>query len=338
MDNAYEQMKNRFLLELDKVGPGFVSADQFDIIGKCIDRAAFDFDVTTKQTALVPAPDPIPMLVKTYIVVKRTEGLSDGTLSNYARSLKYFFLWVRKQPQDVTANDIRMYLYEYKQQRQISDRTLDKLREYICWFFTWAHTEEYIPRNPGRSVKGIKYEQKERSALTQIELEYLRMACETPREKAILEFLYSTGCRVSELVGVKMSDIDWRNRSVHLFGKGRKHRTSYLNAKCDVALSEYVSGRAWHSEYLFASDRQPHGKLSKDTIEATIREIAARSKVTKHITPHVIRHTTATQAVNNGMAIEDVSKLLGHASVATTMIYAKVSDESVKNKHVKCVI
>lgn len=335
--NAYEQMKNRFMLELEDRSLG-LSCEQMVEIGKALDCAAYQYEVAVKETALTVAPDPIPMLVKTYIVVKKTEGLSDGTLSNYAHTLKSFFLWVKKQPHEVTANDIRMFIYDYQQKRRVSDRTMDKYREFICWFFHWAHTEEYIPRDPSRSVKGIKYETKQRQALTQIELEYLRMACETPRDKAIIEFFYSTGCRVSELIGVKKGDIDWKRNSVHLFGKGKKHRTSFINAKCEVALNEYLKNREDESDYLFVSERSPHEQLSKYAIENVIRRLSEKSGLTKKITPHILRHTTATQAVNNGMAIEEVSKLLGHANVATTMIYAKVSQETVQMQHTKCVI
>lgn len=335
--NAYEQMKNQFFFELNHYFSTLTS-EQLKIVGKALDKAAFAYEVAIKETTLTIVDDPVPALVKTYIVIKKTEGLSEGTLSNYYNTLKHFFLFVRKQPHEVTANDIRIFIYGYQQRKQVSDRTLDKYREYICWFFSWAHSEEYIPKNPGRSVKGIKYEQKERQALSQIELEYLRLACTTPRNKAILEFLYSTGCRVSELIRVKKSDVDWRNNTVHLLGKGKKHRTSFINARCEVALREYTKTRIDNSDYLFVSERAPHEQIQKCTVEKIIRELSDRAGLHKHITPHIIRHTTATQAVNNGMAIEDVSKLLGHASVATTMIYAKVSQETVRTQHIKCVI
>lgn len=322
--NTYEQFKNRFLVELENSIPNLARVHLYSI-GQVLDRAAYPYDISVKETSLVPSHDLIPSLVKTYIVVKKTEGLSDGTLSNYARILKAFFLWVRKPPEEVTANDIRMFLYDYGQHRKISGRTLDKYREFVCWFFHWAHVEEYIPKDPGRAVKEIKHEVKPRQALSQIELEYLRLACKTVREKSILEFLYSTGCRVSELTIVKKSDVNFGDGTVHLFGKGRKHRTSFINAKCEVTLKEYLKTREDNNEYLFVSMRKPHNQLTKGAIEKIIKELANSSAVTKHVTPHILRHTTATQAVNNGMAIEDVSKLLGHANVATTMIYAKIS-------------
>ena len=183
---------------------------------------------------------------------------------------------VRKQPQFITANEIRKFLYEYQEQKGVSYRTIDKYREYITRFFTWAHDEGYIPNNPARNIAAIKYEEKPREALTQVELEYLRMACETLRERAIIEFLYSTGARVSELAVIKKNDINWYEKSVHLFGKGRKHRISFLNAKAEVALIKYLESRNDECEYLFVTMKRPYRNLSKDGIEKIVRNIARR--------------------------------------------------------------
>lgn len=333
--NNYERMKHVFMMELNKMG---VKIDIINAATNALDRAAYPYEIVVKETALSTEVNPIPQLVKIYLVVKKTEGLSDGTLENYMRILTTFFLQVKKSPQDIEAADIRMFIYAYKQMHNISDRTLDKYRQMICWFFQWAHSEEYIQKNPAKSIKAIKHEIKERVALTQIELEYLRMACKTSREKAILEFMYSTGCRVSELIAVKLSDINWQEREVHLFGKGKKHRTSYLNAKCVVTLKEYLKTRNDECDFLFVTERRPYRSLSKEATEKIIRLLSEKSSITKRVTPHILRHTTATQAVNNGMAIEDVSKLLGHANVNTTLIYAKTSKEKVQNEHKRCVV
>lgn len=335
--NDYEQMKNLFLVQLQELNPGMMP-DEYNVITKALDLAVTNYDISKKKTDVIPYVEPIPMLVKTYLVVKKTEGLAKGTLENYARILIKFFSWIRKPPEEITANDIRLFIYNYQRFRHVSDRTLDKYRETICWFFTWAHMEEYLPRNPGRSIKPIKYEIKERQALSQIELEYLRMACETVRDRAMLEFMYSTGCRVTELANVKKADIDWHEKTVHLFGKGRKHRTSYINAKCEVTLKEYLKQRNDECEYLFVTLRKPYRKMTKCAIEKVMRLMSERSRVDKHVCPHIIRHTTATQALNHGMPLEDVSKLLGHSSVDTTLIYAKTARSKVQAEHIRCVV
>ena len=279
-------------------------------------------------------------MVKTYLVCKKMAGLADGTVNNYKIILNVFFDKVKKEPQFVTANEIREFLYLYQEQKGVSRRTIDKYREYITRFFTWAYNEEYIQNNPAKNIAAIKYEEKPREALTQVELEYLRMACATIRERAIIEFLYSTGARVSELATIKKNDINWYEKSVRLFGKGRKHRTSFLNAKAEVALKKYLESRSDDNEFLFVSMKKPYRSIAKDGIEKIVRNIANRvfDNIGKRITPHILRHTTATTALQSGMPIADISKLLGHESIDTTMIYAKSSIEDVRSGHKKHIV
>lgn len=335
--NVYEQMRVAYLVELEKEMPG-TPAEILTRFSNVLDRVAQRFDIAPKETALTTQVDPIPELVKTYIIVKKTEGLSKGTLTNYALILRAFFTWCHKSVSEVTANDIRVFLYEYSLHRKVSDRTLDKYRQMLCWFFGWAYEEEYIPRNPAKSIKAIKHEVKERQALTQLEMEQLRSGCETVRDRAVLELMYSTGCRVSELAGLKRSDINWQDGTVHLFGKGKKHRTSYLNARATVALKAYLRARTDSNDALIVTERAPHKPVSKETIESLFRRIAETSGIGRKVTPHIIRHTTATIAVNAGMPIEDVSKLLGHASVNTTLIYAKPTAVKIKSEHIRYVV
>lgn len=335
--NMYEQMRSAYLVELSKGMPS-ITGETMELMCAALDRVSQRYEIREKEMALAVDTDPIPALVKTYIVVKKTEGLSNGTLQNYVLILRSFFSRCRKRPEEVTANDIRVFLYEYSMERKISDRTMDKYRQMICWFFGWAHSEEYIQRNPARTIKAIKHEIRERQALTHLEMEQLRGGCETLRDRAILELMYSTGCRVSELSGIKYSDVRWNEGTVHLFGKGRKHRTSYLNARATVALKAYMGTRRDDCDALIVTERAPYRQVSKETIEAVIRRICEKSGLGRKVTPHIIRHTTATIAVNAGMPIEDVSKLLGHASVNTTMIYAKPTAGKIKSEHIRCVV
>lgn len=331
----YEQMRNDYLAALSDV-----SEIDISIALKILDKVAASYDVQQRKVDSTICDGELPDMVKTYLVCKKMAGLSSGTLENYKIILNVFFKEIKKQPQFITANEIRGFLYIYQEQKGVSYRTIDKYREYITRFFTWAHNEGYISNNPAANIASIKYEEKPREALTQVELEYLRMACETVRERAIVEFLYSTGARVSELTIIKKSDVNWYEKSVRLFGKGRKHRISFINAKAEVALKKYLESRNDDCEYLFVTVKKPYRNLSKDAIEKIVRNIANRASknVDKHITPHILRHTTATMALQSGMPISDISKLLGHESIDTTMIYAKSSIEDVRSGHKKYIV
>lgn len=207
-------------------------------------------------------------------------------------------------------------------------------------FYSWMHIEGYIEKNPMLAVNKIKYEKKPRKPCTQTDLEYLRMACKTPKQKAILEVLYSTGCRVGELVILKKSDIDWQEKTVHLFGKGKKHRVSFLNAKAEVALKEYLNSRKDDNEYLFVSDRKPYNEMHKSGIQKIMREMAERAgdNINKKVSPHVLRHTTATKLYESGVDLSSIQTILGHQNINTTTIYTHNSLDHVKMEHRKAVI
>lgn len=328
----YEQLRRDFLTEASKseiLTPLEATA--------VLDQVAPQYEILEKNDMC--ANGTIPKEVTDYLACKKMEGLAHTTLNNYELILTIFFDTIHKSIQNITTNDIRTFLYNYQEERNIARSTLDKYRQYIAHFFTWLHKEGMLPLNPTTTLAPIKHEQKARQSLTQIELEYLRLACRTPRDTAILEFLYSTGARVSELTTVKKSDIDWYEKTVLLVGKGNKQRISFLNAKAEVALRRYLESREDNSEYLFVSLKKPHGQLTKCAIEKAVRTLASRTEeVHKKVTPHVFRHTTATVALQNGMPIADISKLLGHESIETTMIYAKSSLEDVRVGHRKYVV
>ncbi|MCI7322377.1 MAG: tyrosine-type recombinase/integrase, partial [Lachnospiraceae bacterium] len=287
----------------------------------------------------IPYGSDIPETVEIYIVAKKISGLSEKTLYLYLMVLKDFFHTVCKKPEKVTASDIRLYLYQYQKVHGTSNRTLDCRRTIICSYFNWMASEEYIIRNPAINIQPIKYERRHKRAMSQLDLEKVRLECKTKREKAIVEMLYSTGCRVTELERLNISDIDFETKEVMLFGKGSKHRTSYLNAKAEVALKDYLNTRSDSNPALFVYERQPYGRLKKSGIEFVIRKIMQRtSGVSSHVTPHTFRHTTATTALDRGMNIVDVSKLLGHSKVETTMEYITTNSDSIKSNHKICVI
>lgn len=330
----YENLKSQLVGRL---------SDHFDVanisyILEQLDIVMFDYDLIQKERGLIIYENGVPEILKTFIACKKVEGKSMASLQNYLLILKLFFMMVQKPLDKITSNDIRVFLNQYQQMRDISNRTLDQYQTYIKSFFTWCFDEEYLERNIAKKLKPVKYTRKERESLTQFELEKLRSVCETKRDTAIVEFLYSTGCRVSELCNVKINDIDWNTKEVNVLGKGSKWRTTFLNAKSEFALKEYLKERDDESEYLFVSERKPHNKLKKDGIDKRFRELSELANIGKKITPHVLRHTNATTGLQNGMPVTDVQKILGHERIDTTMVYAKVSLTEVHNNHRKYVI
>lgn len=324
-----------FLAKLD----GKINDNDLATVLRELESFASNYDIEKKQTELVEYSCNTPPCYNAYLVSKKIEGLSDQTLKAYDMCLTHFFRNISKPLELVTANDIRIYLYEYQKTRGISNRTLDGKRLILNTFLDWCRAEKYIQENPCEQIKPIKYERKEREPLTSIELELVRDACVTKRERAIIEVFYSTGCRVSELVNLKISDIDFQNGEVHLFGKGKKHRTSYLNAKAEVALKKYMwSERKGNSNAVFTGNRSPYNPLRKTSIEQIVRRIGERSGIERRVYPHLIRHTTATDALDRGMNVAEIQKILGHEKLDTTMIYAKICQDSVKYNHRKYIV
>lgn len=335
----YEQLRD----ELKVLLSHNLDPSELELTLHCVDSVMEKYEITRKSTELVVYDyNQVPELLNIYMSCKKIEGMSEQSIVNYGRALRNFFMYVHKAPADITTNDIRLYLYNYQQLRNISNRSLDKYRMYICTFFTWAFDNEYLPSNPTKKLPKIKFVPKPRESMSQIELEYIRGACKTLREKAIVEFLYSTGCRVSELCGATKADVNWAANpvTVHLFGKGQKHRNSYLNAKAEVALRTYLESRADNCDALFCTEKGEKHKLGKGQVEKIIKKIVARAELNtnKRISPHVFRHTTATTALNNGMPIEEIQALLGHSNIGTTMIYAHTNEEAVKMSHKHSVV
>ena len=330
----YESLKTELLVKLLEK----FNCNEINEITAILDLVVSNYEITKKITTVAVYNSHIPEAVKTFMACKKIEGYSDGTLINYKNLLMNFFTFINKDIKDITTNDIRVFLYKYQETRAISNRTLCKYQDNLKAFFAWCFNEDFVEKNIASKLKPIKYEEKPRQALTQLELEQVRDACTNPRDKAIIEFFYSTGCRVSELCIVKKSDINWADNTVHLFGKGSKHRVSFINAKAEYALKQYLATRDDDSEYLFVSLRKPYDKLNKCGVEKIIRNIADKINIDKKLSPHIIRHTTCTQALKSGMPVDEIQKMVGHAHISTTMIYAKTDIENVRASHQKYII
>lgn len=329
-----EQFVNGFMTKME----GNLSQEEMQTVYKELVMYVQNFDIQKRTTEVAKYTGYLPECYKTYFVCRKIEGISLNTLALYNLYLDDFFRSLSKDVKEITANDIRVYLYTVQKERQISNRTLDGRRAAIHAFFEWMTNEGYIDKNPCRSVSKIKYERNERKPLSGMEMEMIRGACRDTRDKALIEFFYSTGCRVTELVRMDKDDVDLEKREAQLFGKGNKHRKSYLNARTVFYLKEYIKGRDDSCEALFVTKRRPHVRMKKEAVEKAIREIGKESGIGRRLYPHLIRHTTATDALERGMPITEIQKILGHENIATTMIYAEVAQENVKADHRKYII
>lgn len=331
MCKMIEKIINDVIVKLN----GQISTEEILKVRDILSITLNEYEFTSKSRQLSCVV--IPECLNIYLATKKIEGKSDGTIGLYKLYLNEFIRIIQKPLENITANDVRMYLYLVQENRNISKRTLDSRRTIICTFLGWCAAEGYIPKNPAINIKPIQYERKERVPLTDIQLEKVRSACNTLRETAMIEVLYSSGCHVTELARLNISDVNFATREIKLYGKGDKHRTSYLSAKAIVALQAYIESRTDNCESLFISERKPYKRMAKSGLEAIIRKLGKRCDIT-HLHPHLFRHTIATDCLKRGMDITALQKMLGHRSLETTMIYAKVNDETVKTSHDKYVI
>lgn len=202
-------------------------------------------------------------------------------------------------------------------------------------FFSWLTDQEYIQKNPMRNIKQTKVEKRVRKALSDEELERLRCVCETPREKAIVEFMYSTGCRVSEVESVNISDINWSKRSLMVIGKGNKEREVYLNARAILMLHNYLATRTDNNSALFVCSKGEHARMGVRSLQKTIKELGKRAEISKNVHPHILRHTLATNLLRSGVPLSVVQRILGHENCSTTEIYCQLAQEDVQIAHRK---
>ena len=295
------------------------------------DIVSADYDINRRSMEIVPVGG-MPEVVRVYLATKAVENLSRNTLQQYKWKLSDFFNVVIKPLDAITANDIRLYLYQFKQTRNVGDRYIDSVRVTLHGFFAWLVRNDYLVKNPCDKVERIRFSVKERVPLTTYELEQIRFNCKGFREKALIDFLFSTGCRVSECAEVRLTDINWHDRSVVIrHGKGNKERVVFFNAECELSLKNYLDSRSDDTDALFVSAYKPFAPLQKRGIETITRTIGERAGII--VFPHKLRHTFATCGINGGMPLSKLQTLMGHAKPETTMIYAHINRTDVQREH-----
>lgn len=266
-----------------------------------------------------------------YLAVKRLDGLSEKTLQNYKYNLEIFASHLIKPLATINAMDLRMYLAA--RCKKMKSTSVNGQISILKSFFSWLANEEYIPKNPTVMIKRTKEPKRLRHAMSEEEVELLRQGCKSDREKALIEFLISTGCRLSEVVGVDVSDVNWFEQSLHVIGKGDKERKVYFSIKTKILLKKYLATRKDTNPALFVTSKAPYGRLGGRSVEREIKKIAARTEIDKSVYPHLFRHSFATHKLNSGMPLPVIQNLMGHEDSATTLIYAEISQENIKHEY-----
>jgi len=275
--------------------------------------------------------------IAVFLSAKKIDGLSAKTLKNYREMLGAFAARVDKPAARITADDIREYIGYLADDRGLRDSSIQTHINTLRSFFGWLDTEDMLKRNPMRKIKSLKIDRaKARRPLTAEQLERLRDGCRTYKEKALVEFLVSTGCRLGELVGVRVDAVDWQGRSVVVRGKGNKERTVYFSVRAKLMLQEYLARRSG-GEALFASSRAPYGPMKSRAVEKALQKIGERAGEPMRVHPHLMRHTFASNALNAGMDITIIQYLLGHTDPKTTLIYAELAPRTVKYEYERVV-
>ena len=272
--------------------------------------------------------------LRLFIDAKSIEGCSARTIKYYSSTIEHMLSKIQTPIRKITTEIMREYLVDYQKQRNCSKATVDNIRRNISSFFSWLEEEDYILKSPMRRIHKIKTKSVVKEVISDEEVEKLRDNCSTLRDLAIIDLLYSTGIRVGELVRLNIADIDFESRECIVFGKGDKERRVYFDAKTKIHLKKYIDSREDNNSALFVSLNAPYNRLKISGVEIRLRQLGRRLKL-KAIHPHKFRRTMATRAIDKGMPIEQVQKILGHSQIDTTMQYAIVNQNNVKISHQK---
>lgn len=276
------------------------------------------------------------MLLQRFLDAKRIEGCSVKTLHYYQNTMSRMLRKIDKGVMHIVTEDLRNYLTNYQQENQLSRITIDNVRRILSSFFSWLEDEEYLIKSPIRRIHKIKTVSSIKETYSDEELEKMRDSCKEQRDLALIDLLASTGMRVGELVLLNRSDIDFNERECKVLGKGNKERIVYFDARTKIHLQGYLEGRVDNEEALFVSLKSPNHRLTIGGVESRVRILGKRLNIEK-VHPHKFRRTLATRAIDKGMPIEQLQKLLGHKRIDTTLQYAMVKQSNVKLAHKKYI-
>lgn len=309
-----------------------IDQEDVEIVSEEMALALKNYEIT-KQTREIITYDGInEMILKRYKACLIIAGRSPKTVAAYERIVRKLFDAIQKNFTDMTVSDLRYFL-AYEKSRGVSNRTLENTRVQISSFFTWLLDEEMIYKNPCKQIAPIKYPKEIRLPFSAIEIDAIRSACQTKKERSIVEFLLASGVRVSELCTIRLSDINFDTLAIKVReGKGSKQRTVYINDLASKHLMEYLTSRKANGDYLYYNKwKEP---LNPGGVRHILKMIEERAGVT-NVHPHRFRRTFATSLANRGMEIQEIGKLLGHANLNTTLTYVYTSEDKVRTSYLK---
>ena len=327
-------MKTEVISNITKDMEDSLTDYQLNKLKECliINFESVEFIIKTDEIKHQEELDENKRMIDSFISSKRVEGCSDRTIKYYREIIERFIDNFDKSIKQISTDEIRTYLSNYKDNSSCGSTTIDNIRRVLSSFFSWLEDEDYIIKSPVRRIHKIKTATVVKEILTDENLESLRDECENIRDLSLIELLISTGMRVGELVNLNISNINFEDRSCIVLGKGNKEREVYFDAKTKLHLKEYISKRNDTNEALFVSLREPHQRLSISGIELIIRTLGINSNI-NNVHPHEFKRTLATMAIDKGMPVEQVQKLLGYVKIETTMHYALVNQSNVKMSH-----
>lgn len=327
-------MKEKIISEIIREMISSLNNEQLSKLKTTLEIYLYNVSIEAKQEADTEKKE--VDYLEVFLSAKRIEGCSEKTLIYYKNTIQQMLDSIGKSVCTIVTEDLRTYLAEYQKEKQSSKVTIDNIRRIFSSFFSWLEDEDYIIKSPVRRIHRIKAASTIKETYTDEQLESMRDNCDNPRDLALIDILASTGMRVGELVLLNRDDISFDERECIVFGKGDKERMVYFDARTKIHLQNYLDSRTDNNEALFVSLKAPYNRMKIGGIELRLREMGKRLNIEK-VYPHKFRRTLATVAIDKGMPIEQLQKLLGHQRIDTTLQYAMVKQSNVKIAHRKYI-
>lgn len=327
-------MNGQFITVVMQGMLSYLNNQQEEQLKNVLEHALFQYELTEKK--FEPEQQEDKALLDKFLSAKRIEGCSEKSLHYYRKTIETMLSTIAKDVKCVTTDDLRNYLMEYQQSRHSSKVTIDNIRRILSSFFSWLEDEDLILKSPVRRIHKVKAGTTIKETYTDEVLETMRDNCDNLRDLALIDMLASTGMRVGELVLLNKEDINFEERECVVFGKGGKERIVYFDARTKIHLQNYIASRNDDNPALFVSLKSSHKRLKIGGVEIRLRELGKRLNLPK-VHPHKFRRTLATTAIDKGMPIEQLQKLLGHQRIDTTLQYAMVKQSNVKIAHRKYI-